>query len=373
MNQRQMARQCVMAEVAGFPNLFLAAWKARRGKSRRADVEDWWMQRETEIAALREGLISGQYQPDGYRFFEIREPKRRLIAAAPFRDRVVHHALCNVIAPVLERRFIARSFSCQVGKGTTAARECCRRLTNRHRYVLKCDIQKFFPNIDHKILRSKLAGLIRCPRILDLIDRLLASYQTPNGVGCPSFPGDDWVEAIQRPRGLPIGNLTSQLWANFYLDELDHWLTETERHGAYIRYTDDFLLFGNDKTRLGDLRAGIVEQLAKVRLRLAEPKSRVLATCEGVPFCGFRFLPGRRPRVLGATKRRFERKRYWMFKNRFLPEKISRSVFSWYQFSREGNSEGLRRAYRHWPSDARLKRRRGKTFPCVARRVVEQQ
>ena len=93
MNQRQMVRQCVMAEVASFPNLFLAARKARRGKSRRPDVEDWWMQRETEIAALREELISGQYQPAGYRFFEIREPKRRMIAAAPFRDRVVHHAL----------------------------------------------------------------------------------------------------------------------------------------------------------------------------------------------------------------------------------------------------------------------------------------
>jgi len=99
----------------------------------------------------------------------------------------------------------------------------------------------------------------------------------------------------------------------------------------------------------------------------------VLATREGVPFCGFRFLLGRRPRVLGATKRRFERKRYWMFKNRFLPEKISRTVFSWYQFSREGNSEGLRQAYRHWPLEAQLKRRRRRTSPCCARGLVEQQ
>lgn len=114
-------------------------------------------------------------------------------------------------------------------------------------------------------------------------------------------------------RGLPIGNLTSQLWANSYLDDLDHWISEAQRHGAYLRYTDDFLLFGDDKQRLWDLREGIVRQLASIRLRLAEPKSRLLATREGVPFCGFRFLPGLRPRVLGATKRRFETRRYRLF------------------------------------------------------------
>jgi retron-type reverse transcriptase len=130
---------------------------------RRPDVEDWWLRRETEMLRLREELLSGGYQPGPYRFFEIREPKRRLIAAAPFRDRVVHHALCHRLAPVLERTFIARSFSCQTGKGAMAARECCRQLTNRHRYVLKCDVRKFFPSIDHVILRERLAGRIACP------------------------------------------------------------------------------------------------------------------------------------------------------------------------------------------------------------------
>ncbi|MBI4028683.1 MAG: hypothetical protein HY360_27135 [Verrucomicrobia bacterium] len=120
-------------------------------------------------------------------FFEIREPKRRLIAAAPFRDRVVHHALCNVVAPLLERRFIARSFSCQVGKGTTAARECCRRLTNRHRYVLKCDVSKFFPNIDHAILLGKLSRRIRCPGVLGLVRLILDGYCTGATVPAPLF------------------------------------------------------------------------------------------------------------------------------------------------------------------------------------------
>jgi len=147
-----------------------------------------------------------------------------------------------------------------------------------------------------------------------------------------------------RPRGLPIGNLTSQLWGNFYLDELDHWVTETRAHGAYLRYTDDFLLFSDDKARLWELRAGIVEQLVAVRLKLAEPKSRLLATREGVPFCGFRFLPGLRPRILGPTKRRFERRRRWLARTQDFA-RLTRSVFAWYQFSREANGQGLRLAY----------------------------
>ena len=360
MNQRQLSRRCTLEAVASVENLFLAANKARRGKSRRPDVEDWWLRRESELLALREELLGGSYQPAGYRFFKIHEPKRRIIAAAPFRDRVVHHALCNLLAPLLERRFIARSFSCQIGKGTSAARECCRQLTNRYGYVLKCDVSKFFPSIDHGLLLGRLAGVVRCPRTLELARRILNSYRTGAEVPAPVFPGEDWVAAAARPRGLPIGNLTSQLWGNFYLDELDHSVTEDERHGAYLRYTDDFLLFGDDKRRLWELREIIRQELTALRLRLAEPKSRLLATREGVSFCGFRFLPSRQPRVLGATKRRFERRRYALHRAAGL-RRLSQCVFAWYQFSREGCSTGLRRAYAHWPLDARLKRRRRQT------------
>ena len=208
-----------------------------------------------------------------------------------------------------------------------------------------------------------------CPGALALVDQVLGSYQT--GVegaadGAPGtllpawFPGSDWTEAAQRPRGLPIGNLTSQLWGNFYLDPLDHWVTEIEHHGAYLRYTDDFLLFGDDKARLWDLYEGVREQLASLRLRLAVPKSRLLATREGVPFCGFRFLPGLRPRILGATKRRFERRRASLYAGARLA-RLGVSILAWYQFSREGNSEGLRRAYVRWPLAARLRRRQRRT------------
>jgi hypothetical protein len=333
---------CRLEEIANPENLLRAAAKARRGKSRRPDVEAWWLRRESEVLRLAEQLHHGRWRPGSYRFFEIHEPKRRMIAAAPFGDRVVHHALCAALQPVLERRFIARSFSCQIDKGTTAARNCCRQLTNRHSFVLKCDVKKFFPSLDHEVLLGKLAGVVRDPDVLTLCKLIVASYRTADR---------------PRPRGVPIGNLTSQLWGNFYLDALDHTITEGERHGAYLRYTDDFLLFSDDKRRLWDLRARIVSELDALRLELSEPKSRLLATREGVPFCGFRFLPGLQPRVLGATKRRFENRRSRLFRAEEMIA-LTKAVFAWYQFSREANAVGLRAAYSRWPLDPRRRRSR---------------
>jgi RNA-directed DNA polymerase len=118
--------RCTLEAIASPENLLLAAAKARQGKRRRPDVEAWWQRREEAVLHLHAALSTGIWQPSGYRFFEIRDPKRRVIAAAPFEDRVVHHALSNLMQPHLERSFITRSYSCQVGKGTTAARQCCR-------------------------------------------------------------------------------------------------------------------------------------------------------------------------------------------------------------------------------------------------------
>ena len=226
--------------------------------------------------------------------------------------------------------------------------------------MLKCDVRKFFPNIDHAILLEKLRCELRCEGVLALCARILASYRTGEEVPQPLFPGDDLAAAVERPRGLPIGNLTSQLRGNFFLDALDHRIAESAGHGAYLRYTDDFLLFSNDKARLWELHAIAREELAVAHLKLAEPKSRLLATREGVPFCGFRFLPGLRPRVLGATKRRFETRRAHIFRVKAPLARLSAAVFAWYQFSREGNTAGLLRAYTRWTLGTRLRRRRGR-------------
>jgi len=182
-------------------------------------------------------------------------------------------------------------------------------------------------------------------RAVAVVEQIVRSFSTDAQMLSTWFPGDDLVAGSRR-RGLPIGNLTSQLWGNFFLTDLDHYITNQRRHGAYLRYTDDFLLFANEKSRLWELRAAIVEQLAVVRLRLAEPKSRMLATDEGIPFCGFRFLPGKAPRVLGATKRRFERRRNSLLKSHnYLALAVGHLVRAWYSFSQEGNSIGLRKEY----------------------------
>jgi len=353
MNRRYFRQQCRIENIASEGNLLNAAKIARRHKSRRPDVEDWWLCRETEITRLANELLSGKWEPGGYRFFEVYEPKRRTIAAAPFADRVVHHALCRILQPLLERRFIARSFSCQRGKGTTAARQCCRKLTNRYRYVLKCDIHKFFHQIDHAVLLEKLGREILCPGTMRLIGKIIASFETGPELTPVIFPQDDLFTPFERSRGLPIGNLTSQLWGNYFLDGLDHRITEDEAHGAYLRYTDDFLLFGDDKFRLWDLKQIIEEELNSIRLKFSNPKSRMMATREGVAFCGFRFIPGQQPRILGATKRRFEKRRHRHFRTGMEIADISLRVFCWYQFSREGNTEGLRQAYEHWPLDGK--------------------
>lgn len=344
MNQRSRRRQCTLQAISSWENLFEAARLAQRGKRHRPDVAEFEAVRETNVRTIRDALLAGDWIPKPYRYFTIHHPKRRIIAAAPFEDRVVHHALCLQLGPLLQRRFIARSFSCQVGKGTVAARECCRRLVNGHRHVLKCDVAKFFPSIDHRILSAMLERHIECPGARRLISQIIRSYHTPETLPRVFLPGDDWTDVLERPRGLPIGNLTSQLWGNFYLDPMDHWITEVEAHGEYLRYTDDFLLFSNDRDRLWELHAGIRHPLAAVRLKLSEPKSRMLSTGEGVPFCGFRFFPSLRPRILGATKRRFETRLRRLFRDRDF-KAAGVSVFAWHQFSREGNSEGLRRAY----------------------------
>ncbi|MEZ5386828.1 MAG: reverse transcriptase/maturase family protein [Prosthecobacter sp.] len=327
--KREQRTYFTLADVASVENLMEAAKRARRHKSRKPDVEDFFHKLESHVMALHETLMNGTWQPGKYHHFWVTDPKRRYISAAPFADRVVHHALCLWLEPLLSKHFIARSFSCQPGKGTGAARECVRKLVNQHRYVLKCDVRKFFESIDHGILLRRLCKVVHCPGVRTLVGLILDSHVTPQQ---------------ERPCGLPLGNLTSQLWANFYLDGLDHWITEEMRFGAYARYTDDFLIFADDKAALNELRSGIEPHLNTLRLELAVDKTRLMTTSEGVPFCGFVFRPGLRPRVLGVTKRRFEQRRTHLAHARDF-RRLTPAVLSWYSFSREGNTIGLWRAY----------------------------
>lgn len=282
------------------------------------------------------------------REFTIRDPKERLISAPAYRDRIVHHALCNVIGPVLERSMVAHSYSCRKGLGTGAAREKCRQLVARHSHVLKMDVRHYFPSIDHGLLKDKIRRHVKCRPTLGLCDVLIDGWRSEGEV--PVWrPEDDLFSAAERPRGLPIGALTSQLFANLYLGRIDHAVEEHYRPGGYVRYTDDLMLFGDDKRRLGEIRNALLAEFERERLRPHPTKCRVHACREGVPFLGFRYWPGR-VRVLRKNRLRFERRmagfRRGLRKDRAaVVPKIWPAMFGWFQFIREyGVNEGLVRA-----------------------------
>ncbi len=228
------------AQVCDWTNLLRAHHKAARGKRGHAPAACFEFQLADELIALRDELRTRTYRPGPYTSFYIFEPKRRLISAAPFRDRVVHHALCNIIEPLFERRFLFDSYANRVGKGTHRAVDRCQQFARGYRYVLPCDVRQHFPSIDHAILRATLARVIRDDDALWLCDQIMAS-----GAGVLAdeydmvyFPGDDLFAALRR-RGLPIGNLTSQFWSNCYLDPFDHFVKRELRCKAYLRYVDD--------------------------------------------------------------------------------------------------------------------------------------
>ena len=333
------------AQLCSWDNLLLAYRKAAKGKRGLAPAAAFEYHLEDNLVALREELAHRSYQPGRYASFHIHEPKRRLISAAPFRDRVVHHALCNVIEPLFERGFVHDSYANRVGKGTPRALDRCQQFARQHPYVLQCDVRQFFPSIDHAILRGILARNIADPDVMWLVDRILDS-----GIGVLSdeykmtwFPGDD-LWAANRPRGLPIGNLASQFWANCYLSPLDHYVQRALRCRAYLRYVDDFLLFADCKQQLWEWRRAIVERLARLRLSLHAEQAQVRPVSEGIPFLGFVVYPGRR-RLKRRKGVEYARKLRQMARAYAAGETdlahVTASVQGWVNHLRYGNTVGL--------------------------------
>lgn len=254
--------------VASFENLLRAWQQAARGKRSSTPVAAFEHRLADRLLGLQEELLGGHYRPGPYTHFYIHEPKRRCISAAAFRDRVVHHAVCNVIEPGFEARFIPDSYANRVGRGNHRAVERLREFVARYRYVLRLDIVKHFPAIDHAILLSTLAGTIDDPRLLELVRRIIDSGKDvlDQAYDPPLFPGDDLL-SLCRPRGLPIGNLTSQFWSNCYLHQLDLFVTRELGCDAYLRYVDDFALFSDAKSTLWDWKRAVRDKLAALRLQ----------------------------------------------------------------------------------------------------------
>jgi retron-type reverse transcriptase len=331
-------------KLISFENLQEAAWRAARGKRDRPDVAAFLLEQETELVGLRRELDSGRYLPGPYRQFRVSDPKPRLISAAPFRDRVVHHALTQVLEPVFERRFSKDSFACRKGFGTHRALGRAREAAAGFPYVLKCDIRKYFPSIDHAILKGLLLRAIKCRRTLALADAIIDG-SNPQEELFHYFPGDDLFTPHQRRRGLPLGNQTSQFFGNVYLNPLDQMVNREIRAGSYIRYVDDFLLFAGAREELVRMKCLIEDCLAGLRVSVHERKSRVYRCSEGFTFLGWRIFPGH-TRLVRQSVVRFRRLMSDM-QTAFREGKIGRDevrprVQAWIGHAQHGNTWRLR-------------------------------
>lgn len=317
-------------EIVSFKNLLTAAKKAFRGKKDKTRVARFYFDMEKELLRLREELLNKTYKPRPLRKFQIREPKPREIGASDFRDRVVHHALCNVIEPILERSFIHHSYACRIGKGTHRAVKQAQIFSRRHSYFLKCDIRKYFASIDHGILKEMLAGKFKDADLIWLLNTII-----------------DSAESEEVGKGVPIGSLTSQHFANRYLDKLDHYIKDTMRVKSYLRYMDDFILFGDEKADLHSLHSCIVKFLShELKLELKVKATIIAPVLEGVPFLGFRIFPNvirlkheNKKRALNTLKSRNR-----AFKaGKINEEKYAQSLMSITEHLKIGNTYNLRK------------------------------
>ena len=331
-------------DLTSILNLFDAADRAAGGKKSRPDVASFRANLEPELYRLQRQLIDGSYRPGPYHTFRIVDPKPRLISAAPFRDRVVHHALTNIVEPVFERRFIPYSFACRTGFGTHKALAHARRACARYPCVLKLDVQKYFPSIDHRILKDLLARLIPCPDTLRLIKLIIAS-SNPQDEVLHYFSGDTLFTPHERRRGLPLGNQTSQFFANVYLNPMDHMIVRNLRPGAYARYVDDFLLFSDNKEKLHEMHRRISEFLDGFRLTLHPGKGRVYWCRDGFPFLGFRLFPTHarlvRPNVV-RFRRRLRRLHADYHAGLVDKQTVNQSVRAWIGHAMHADSWRLR-------------------------------
>ena len=264
-------------DVCSFDALCAAAREAMRTKRTKPRVARFWLDLEPEVLQLEAELRDHTYRPRPYRIFVVTDPKQRTICAADFRDRVVHHAVCGVLDPIFERSYILDSYACRNGKGTHAAIRRARSFSRRFRYYLKLDVRRFFDSVDHRALKGLLRRKVKDPDLLRLLD-VIIDHPVP------------WTEP---GKGIPIGNLTSQHFANLYLDPVDHLVKDDIGIKGYIRYMDDSVLFADDKRVLWDA-LGQVERFLGERLDLrVKDGSVVVAPCaEGLPFLGFRVFPG---------------------------------------------------------------------------------
>ncbi len=277
-----------MERIAQPENLRLAYWKASRGKRHKSAVRRYALRLEHHLEELRQQLLAADIRLGPYHTFTIFDPKERTICSAPFPERVLHHALMNVCHERFERYQVYDSYASRPGKGQYAAIERAETFARRHRYFLKLDVRRYFYTIDHEVLRAQLERLFKDERLLSIFSTIIDSHHDAPG------------------RGLPIGSLSSQYFANHYLAVADHHIKERLRAPAYVRYMDDMVLWGDDMPQLlSQERAVRCFCEESLHLRLKPPV--INRSANGLPFLGYVLRPGGR-HLTQASRRRFARR-----------------------------------------------------------------
>ena len=261
----------LFARIVDPDNLHRAWMLAKENKPSLRAVKKFALDVEGNLSRIRQGLIDKTFTTSRYTSKVVYEPKQRTIYVLPFSpDRVVQHALMNVLIPIWQPMFISDSYACITGRGQHAGSRRTMEFVRRNRYCLKCDVHHFYVSVVHDILYDMIERKIKCPDTLWLIRDIVYS-----------FPGG---------KNVPIGNLTSQWFGNYYLTALDRFVKERLHVADYVRYCDDFILFGNDKKQLNEFSKAIVDFLAE-RLQLTLSKCDLFPVSRGVDFLGYRHFP----------------------------------------------------------------------------------
>ena len=273
-------------QIISYDNVRLAWLKARRHKTSKNVVKNFSKNVNKNLLIVQKNLKSKPAILSSYSQFTIYEPKERLISVVPFIDRVMHHAIMNVLEPVFEKQFIYHTYACRKGKGSHKAIKYAFSKAKNCEYFLKLDVKKYFENIDHNILKRKLSKIIKDKDCLDLLFDIIDSFSTE--------------------KGLPIGNLTSQFFANLYLSELDHFVLEILKPSGYCRYMDDFILFSNSKIDLKKMLNSIESFCLNNLLLTLKPY--ILGKCkDGIAFLGYK-ISSKNADLLQKSKKRKKQK-----------------------------------------------------------------
>ena len=286
----------VYQKLCSSENIYLAYLKARKGKSKKLSIIEFDKDLEKNLELLRKELIEMTYKPKSLKKFIVRDPKTRTIHASAFRDRIIHHAIVNILEPIFEKIFIHDSFAIRKNKGTHPAIkrfDYFKRKVSQNGlllkatqsdggaynsnsiqgYCLKADIKHYFDNVDHEILISIIKKKIQDGKFMWLIRIILNNF-----------------ESKIKGKGMPLGNYTSQFFANVYLNELDQFVKNKLKAKYYIRYVDDFIILHRSKKRLEYFKKEIVEYLKTLKLNIHPDKSQIIPLKNGVTFLGYRIF-----------------------------------------------------------------------------------